>query len=89
VLRRGAETASKLVRGLNDTQRTEFERVGGALLPEVGRRMLNRVFTGDDMKDGWVIVHDGVYRYTVFQDGGSIVKSLIRNYLATIVWWQD
>ena len=56
--------------------------------PEVGSRMMTRVLTGQDMRDGWIVVQDGVYRYRVEQAaGGVLVKSVLREYLATAVYW--
>lgn len=71
-------------------QREDFERNDmGELLPEVGSRMLTRVMTGQDLSDGWVIVQDGIYRYSVAQQGAMLVKSVLFEYLATEVWWSD
>ena len=43
-------------------ERKEFDTAGRAgelaSWPEVGSRMMTRVFTGQDMRDGWVIVQD-------------------------------
>ena len=56
--------------------------------PEVGSRMMTRVVTGQDMRDGWIVAQDGVYRYRVEQAaGGVLVKSVLREYLATEVYW--
>ena len=46
----------------------------------------NRRFL-DDLDEGWVIVQDDVYRYAVAQEDGLLVRSVIRNYLATEVYW--
>ena len=73
--------------------RREFERAGtaGGLAPwpEVGSRMMRRVLTGQDMRDGWVIVQDGVYRFRVEQCGVMLVRSVLFEYLATEVYWGD
>lgn len=60
-----------------------------AVSPEVGSRMMTRVFTGRDMRDGWVIVQDGVYRFRVHQRCGMVVRSVLSEYLATEVYWRD
>ena len=73
----------------------EFDaRRAGELAPwsevgEVGSRMMTRVLTGQDMRDGWVIVQDGVYRFRVEQCGGMLVKSVLFEYLATQVHWNE
>ena len=74
-------------------EREEFENAGtaGELAgwPEVGSRMMTRVLTGQDMRDGWVIVQDGVYRFRVEQCGVMLVRSVLFEYLATEVYWSD
>lgn len=55
--------------------------------PEVGSRMMARVLTGQDMRDGWVIVQDGVYRFRLQQRSGIVVRSVLFEYLATEVHW--
>lgn len=72
---------------MNENQRVQFEYVAQSAWPEVGSRMMSRYLTGDDIVDGWVIVQNDVYRYTVFQEGTILVRSVIRNYLATEVFW--
>ena len=74
-------------------EREEFENAGtaGELAgwPEVGSRMMTRALTGQDMRDGWVIVQDGVYRFRVEQSGGIVIRSVLFEYLATEVYWSD
>lgn len=78
---------------LTAAQRDAFENIQGdgmlAGWPEVGSRMMTRVMTGQELRDGWVIVQDGVYRYGVAQSGGIVVRSVLFEYLATEVWWND
>lgn len=57
--------------------------------PEVGSRMKTRVLTGQDMEGDWVVVQDGMYRYSVQQDGGLWVRSVWAEYLATEIQWSD
>lgn len=58
--------------------------------PEVGSRMMDRMATGADIINGWVVVQDGTYRYSVQQaDGGLLVRSIWSEYLATEVQWLD
>ncbi len=59
----------------------------GAAWPEVGSRLLQRLYLGDDMADGWIIVQPGVYVFTVLEDDGIVVRSIIREYLLTEVRW--
>lgn len=72
---------------LTDRQRAEFENVESSGWPEVGTRMMTRMASGADLDEGWVIVQDDVYRYAVLQEGTLLVRSVIRNYLATEVFW--
>jgi hypothetical protein len=56
--------------------------------PEVGSRLMSRLMSGEDMRpDGWVIVQPNVYRFAVMDDGQFIVRTVIREYLATEVVW--
>jgi len=78
---------------LTAAERRAFENIGGdgtiAGWPEVGSRMMTRVMTGQDLRDGWVIVQEGVYRYGVAQSGGILVRSVLLEYLATEVCWNN
>lgn len=77
---------------LTNAERENFESEpteGLSLWPEMGSRMMTRVITGQDLSCGWVIVQDGVYRYSVVQDGGIRVKTVIHEYLATEVHWES
>lgn len=72
-------------------QTAEFEKIGAsgeiAGWAEVGSRMMTRQLTCQDMEDGWVTVQPNVYRYAVFQEGTLTVRSVLRGYLATEVYW--
>lgn len=76
---------------MNSQQRADFENVGAAGgiagWAEVGSRMMTRRVSGQDMDGGWVIAQSDVYRYAVFQDGTITVRSVLREYLATEVFW--
>jgi hypothetical protein len=73
---------------MNDEDRERFDQVTTRdLWPEVGSRMLTRVLTGQDLVDGWVVVQDNIYRYSVIQEGSMLVRSVIQEYLATEVFW--
>ena len=62
---------------------------------EIGTRMFQRecfALNPDqtDFVGPWIVVQDGVYRYAVVDDGeGLLVKSVVREYLATEVWWSN
>ena len=76
---------------LTDDERRDFEGLqeagGVAVWPEVGSRMMTRILTGEDMIGDWVVVQDGIYRYSVQQTGGLRVRSVLSEYLATEVQW--
>jgi hypothetical protein len=55
--------------------------------PEVGSRMMTRLLSGEDMVGPWVIVQDSIYRYSVEQNQGIRVRSVLWEYLATEVRW--
>lgn len=77
-----------LLESLSPSNRDDFESAAfHSSYPEVGSRMLTRMVTGQDLDGGWVIVQDSVYRYTVIQDRGVAVRSVIHDYLATEVVW--
>ena len=66
-----------------------FETIDwGGRWPEVGSRMMDRMATGRDLKDGWVVVQAGVYRYSVVQDGGMLVRMVLYEYLAVEIYWE-
>ena len=67
--------------------RAVFEDVGWEVWPEVGSRMMTRILSGEDLENGWVVVQESVYRYAVIQDGGVVVRSVLRGYLATETRW--
>ncbi|MBO1907016.1 hypothetical protein KHP60_21130 [Microvirga sp. 3-52] len=68
--------------------RDAFEDPGDSgFWPEVGSRMMTRIMTGHDLSGGWVIVQEGVYRYSVTQDPGIRVRMVLSEYLAAEVCW--
>ncbi|MGO4558105.1 hypothetical protein [Mesorhizobium sp. 2RAF21] len=77
--------------GLDEKQTAVFENAAwpNGLWPEVGSRMMTRFLTGEDLDEGWVIVQEGVYRYTVMQTGGMLVRIVMREYLAAEIVWED
>src|SRR5690606_35418047 len=79
MLREPDEVWAAPLESLTAAQQDAFENIQGdgmlAGWPEVGSRMMTRVMTGQDLRDGWVIVQDGVYRYgvgAVWRDSGQI-----------------
>lgn len=66
-----------------------FETIDyGSVWPEVGSRLMSRLIGGEDMRpDGWVIVQPNVYRFAVVDGGQFVVRTVIREYLATEVIW--
>lgn len=75
---------------MSDEQRNAFELISlGSGWPEVGSRMMQRVVGIDPLIDGWVLVQEDVYRYAVFHINDKvIVRTMIRDYLATEVAWE-
>ena len=68
--------------------RDAFATDGLAVWPEVGCRMMTRLLTGQDMVGAWVIVQDGVYRYSIDECSGGIrVRTVLHEYLAAEVRW--
>ncbi|MER8802250.1 hypothetical protein [Mesorhizobium sp. M0998] len=61
----------------------------GSAWPEVGRRLLQRVYEGIDMADGWIIVQPDIYVFAVIETDGMTVRSIIREYLLTEVSWRS
>ena len=63
--------------------------------PEIGTRMFMRLCLSlgpgpSDMVGPWIIVQDNSYRFWVEDVGeGVLVRSVIHEYLATEVYWQD
>ena len=78
-----------------EDERAAFEMSDQGILPwaEVGTRMFMRQSFAthpamSDMRGPWVVVQEGTYRYTAMQtDDGIMVRSVIREYLATEVFW--
>ncbi|MDE2925985.1 MAG: hypothetical protein OXT71_06265 [Acidobacteriota bacterium] len=79
------------IEAMTKAEHEEFEiPIGGiAPWPEVGSRMMTRVVTGQDMRSGWIVVQDGVYRYRMEEEDGLFVRAVLREYLATQVYWRD
>jgi hypothetical protein len=77
---------------MTETKRQNFEGPSDeeslAPWPEVGSRMMTRLATGEDMAGQWIVVQEEVYRYSVTQDGGLRVRSVLFEYLATEVQWE-
>ncbi|CDX21532.1 conserved hypothetical protein [Mesorhizobium plurifarium] len=85
---------------MTEAERMEFESLDEAgdlgVWPEVGSRMMARIASGLDMEGagldmegGWVVVQEGTYRYSVSQLGGLRIRSVLWEYLATEVQWEN
>lgn len=72
-----------------DERRLYEEVTGLGAWPEVGSRMMTRLVTGEGLRNGWIVVQDGVYRYRVEQADGFLVRAVLHEYLATEVYWDD
>ncbi|WP_424806592.1 hypothetical protein [Rhodococcus sp. 27YEA15] len=79
---------------MSDTERQRFENgdpsdpTDARLLPEVGSRGVVRAAASVDLVDGWVEVQHGIYRCMVSHfDSATVVRTVIREYLATEVIW--
>lgn len=57
--------------------------------PQAGSRLMVRMFTGENLKSGWIVVAPGRYVYTVFENGGVSVRSIIGEYVMSEVSWQS
>ena len=85
------------LQSLSTEEYQEFESVHSVISgwSEIGSRMFQREClalnpNATDFVGPWKVVQDGVYRYAVVVDGeGLLVKSVIREYLATEVWWSN
>lgn len=74
------------LQSLDQSARAAFETVSvGSAWPEVGSRMLDRLVSGRDFSDGWIVVQPGVYRYAIQEC--SAVRIVIREYLAFEAIW--
>ena len=83
---------SEPICNLPDTQHSDFvgvQMTPVAGWPEVGSRAFQRAILGYDIRNGWVIVQNYVYRYEVMQNNGIYVRSVLAEYLATEVYWSD
>lgn len=75
---------------MTEAELAEFESSQAeGLWPEVGSRMMTRMMTGQDLQNGWVMAQNGVYRYSVAQHGVMLVRSVLFEYLATEVYWDE
>ena len=80
---------------LTSERYSAFDNVSGDLYvlagwPEVGSRMMQRVWTGQDLVNGWVVVQDGIYRYAIRDEGVRVsVRIIIREYLRAEVVWEQ
>ncbi|MGO8926326.1 MAG: hypothetical protein ACLQU3_05475 [Limisphaerales bacterium] len=79
--------------GMSHTEREEFERAGSGELrgwPEIGNRAFFRACGAPpyEKQDGpWIPVQQDVYRYSVDQHRGVLVRIVLSEYLACEVEW--
>ncbi|MDE2030022.1 MAG: hypothetical protein KGI97_05590 [Alphaproteobacteria bacterium] len=76
---------------MDDVDRKRFEGLSGdfelAGWPEVGCRAMQRLITGEDLEDGWVVVQPGRYRFQTIADGAVKIKIVLREYLGIEIVW--
>jgi len=60
-----------------------------AVWPEIGSRAFLRAVVGANevIRDGWIVVQDGRYRYRVDQERGDEVRIVLSEYLGCRVVW--
>ncbi|MCY3859281.1 MAG: hypothetical protein OXG25_10300 [Gammaproteobacteria bacterium] len=67
-----------------------FAHTSSERWPEIGCRMMTRALTGEAIRDGWIVVQEGVYEYLVEDfEYGARVRTMIYGYLATDTIWED
>ena len=73
----------------DDRRRFEDSPMEGpfAVWPEVGSRAMQRLISGEDLSDGWVVIQEGRYRYQAVAGGFVSVKIVLREYLAAEAIW--
>jgi hypothetical protein len=70
------------------TERAEFEASElPDFCPEVGSRMMTRLWSGEDMDGSWIIVQPEVYRFNVNFAQPFRVRIVLREYLAAEITW--
>lgn len=70
------------------TEREEFEASElPGFWPEVGSRLMSRLWSGEDMEGSWIIVQSGVYRFNVNFAQPFRVRIILREYLAAEITW--
>lgn len=78
------------LKSMTEEERKSFINISlGDGYPELGSRLMTRLMTGQDMLGSWIIVQARTYVYAVGRENGIKVRSIIRDYLATEVCWQD
>lgn len=68
--------------------REEFERSEMPnVWPEVGSRLMTRMFSGQDFDGSWIVVQPGVYRFNIHFVTPIRVRIVLREYLAAEITW--
>lgn len=57
--------------------------------PKAGSRLMVRMFTGENLQSGWIVVAPGSYVYTVFENDGVTVRSIIGEYVMSEITWRS
>lgn len=77
---------------MSKSERDQFEGLNQtatiAPWPELGSRMMTRLLTGADMIGPWIIVQQGIYRYSVEQAECLRVRIAVFEYLACEIEWE-
>jgi hypothetical protein len=83
----------KPVHILSQEERNAFFSVSEIeIVPEVGSRSMQRITINEEKApiENWITVQEGIYNYTVSVSLSlTVVRLLIRNYLACIVIWSE
>lgn len=75
---------------LSKNTRKSFETPPEPMIwPEVGSRAMQRMLTKQDTVDGWIIVQPNRYRYLTHASDITLVRFVIREYLACEVVWNE
>jgi hypothetical protein len=76
---------------LSTEAESQFETIPfPVLLPEIGSRLFDRIHTGADLHQGWIVVQESQYRYAIIYDGNSVtVRSVIQEEFVAEVFWEN
>jgi hypothetical protein len=90
------EIAFAPLHALNEEERAKFEHpISGNpyLLPEIGSRAFLRVFGKSidkfERSGDWIMVQPSRYRYAIDETAGVLVRMILSEYLACLVFWKE